>query len=126
MDQHQATARRLDRMVVHMQEVGARIAFLGRVLDQPLRTPADIQNALECDADCSAPRPARQARMREELRGLLVMRYVVVTRMAGSVQVGAPATRDILLTANDRLLAKGFNASAPGLNLRALFDGIDT
>lgn len=123
--QYQAVARQLDRMVAHMEAVGARIAFLGRALDLPLRTPADIQAALECDADCQRQQNSRQARMREELRGLLVMRYSTVTRMASSVQVGAPAARDILLTANDRLLSKGFDAQAPGLNLRPLFDGID-
>lgn len=120
-----AIALRLDRMVTHMEAVGARIAFLGRALDLPLRTPADIQAALECDADCQKQRQSRQGRMREELRGLLVMRYSVVQRMARSDQVGAPAARDILLTATDRLLVKGFDAGAPGLNLRPLFDGID-
>ena len=122
----EAIATRLDRMVGHMAAVSARIAFLGRALDIPLQTPADIQNALECDAACAASRTAsRQVRMREELRGLLVMRYDVVVRMARSEQVGAPATRDILLTANDRLLTQGFDAEAPGLNLRPLFDGLD-
>ncbi|PWW45640.1 hypothetical protein [Melaminivora alkalimesophila] len=121
----EALALRLDRMVAHMEAVAARIAFLGRALDLPLRTPADIQTALECDADCQEQRGTRQMRMREELRGLLVMRYTVVARMAASVQVGAPAARDILLVANDRLLARGFDAGAPGLNLRPLFEGID-
>ena len=125
LPEQKVTARKLDRILDGFEAVGARIAFLGRVLSIPLQTQADLQHALQCDAACDRSANPREARMREELRGLLVMRYEVVARMASSEQVGAPAARDILQTATDRLLAKGFDAQAPGMNLRPLFDGIE-
>lgn len=62
--------------------------------------------------------------MREELRGLLVLRYEMVAHLAADTSVGAQAVRDILLCANDRLLCKGFAPEAPGMNLRPLFEGV--
>ena len=120
------TQRRLNRILNGFEAVSARIAFLARTLDIPLHSASDIQQALECDANCSGAKAGtREARMRAELRALLVLRYDVVARMAHSERVGLNATRDILHTANDRLLAKGYDAQAPGMDLRPLFDGID-
>jgi hypothetical protein len=120
------TQRRLNRLINGFEAVGARIAFLARTLGIPLHSAADIQQALECDANCSGAKAGtREARMRAELRALLVLRYEVVARMAHSERVGAAAACSILHTANDRLLAKGYDAQAPGMDLRPLFDGID-
>jgi hypothetical protein len=49
--------------------------------------------------------------MHEELRGLLVLRYDAVARLAD--ESGAQAARDILRVVHERLLAKGY----PPLNL---------
>lgn len=120
----QALERQLQRMLTHFETMSARIAFLAKALDVSLDTQAQALAALECDSS-GAGCPPREMRMREELRGLLVMRYTLVTRMAKSDWVGAQAARDILLSANDRLLAKGFDAHDPGMNLRGLFDGLE-
>src|SRR5574344_1258561 len=118
--------RQLQRMVRHFSRLSARIAFLVKKLDLPLQTPAQTQTALECDDLCnaSASNP-REARLREELRALLVMRYELVARLAANERVGATAMRDILLSANDRLLAKGFDPQDPGINLQPLFDSVE-
>lgn len=118
--------RQLQRMVRHFSRLSARIAFLAKKLDLPLQTPAQTQAALECDDLCNAPaRNPREARLREELRALLVMRYELVARLAANERVGATAMRDILLSANDRLLAKGFDPQDPGMNLQPLFDSVE-
>lgn len=122
----EALQRQLGRLLGNFESMNARIALLAKGLDVSLETAAQVQAVLQCDSDCAAPQGnPRLARMREELRGLLVMRYELVTRMAKSDWVGAQAARDILLSANDRLLAKGFDASDPGMNLRPFFDGIE-
>lgn len=118
--------RQLQRMVRHFSRLSARIAFLAKKLDLPLQTPAQTQAALECDDLCNAPASSpREARLREELRALLVMRYELVARLAANERVGATAMRDILLSANDRLLAKGFDPQDPGMNLQPLFDSVE-
>lgn len=118
--------RQLQRMVRHFSRLSARIAFLAKQLDLPLQTPAQTQAALECDDLCNAPASnPREARLREELRALLVMRYELVARLAANERVGATAMRDILLSANDRLLAKGFDPQDPGMNLQPLFDSVE-
>lgn len=121
-----ALQRQLGRMLGHFESMNARIALLAKGLDIPLETAAQVQAVLQCDSDCAAPHSnPRLARMREELRALLVMRYELFARMAKSDWVGAQAARDILLSANDRLLSKGFDTHDPGMNLRPFFDGIE-
>jgi len=63
--------------------------------------------------------------MRQELRGLLVLRYRAVRKLARHPSVGPQATRDLLLCANEGLLCKGFSSEAPGLKLPALFHGFE-
>lgn len=121
-NEHEANAEHLRRLVAQLEALGARIAFLAQALRLPLHTPAEAQAALQCDA---AAAQGREARMREELRGLLVLRYDVFVQLAADESIGAQAARDILLCANDRLLCKGFALGAPGMDLRPLFDGID-
>lgn len=120
----QVIERHLHHFVRQFEGMGARITLLAQALDVPLGTASELQAALQCDA-ATAGRPGREERMREELRGLLVLRYRAFRRLAYNPDVGPQAARDILLYANDRLLCKGFPYEAPGLNLRALFDGID-
>ena len=68
---------------------------------------------------------AKMTDVAKELRALLVMRYELVARLAANERVGATAMRDILLSANDRLLAKGFDPQDPGMNLQPLFDSVE-
>lgn len=124
----QAVARlQVRRLARQLESLGGRIALLAQSLDLPLQTAAETQAVLQCDQLCAtrAGTGGREARMREELRGLLVLRYEVVTQLARNERIGAPGARDLLLYANECLLAKGFDARAPGMNLRPLFDGID-
>ncbi len=114
--------RHLRHFVKQFETMGARITMLAQALGVPLRTPADIDAALQCDG---TRYQGREARMREELRALLVLRYQTFERLAYNVNVGPQAARDILLSANDRLLRNGFPAEAPGMNLRPFFDGIE-
>lgn len=117
----QAIEEHLHRLVAQLEELGARISRLAQMLRVPLETREQIDRALLRDTDGPEP-TGRQGHMREELRGLLVLRYEVVTRLAGDV--GSQATRDILLCAQDRLLCEGFAPQAPGMRLEMLFDGI--
>ena len=61
----------------------------------------------------------RVAHMREELRGLLVLRYGVETRFVE--EVGATATRQILVQAEAHMVRAGFKPGADGVNLDRLF-----
>jgi hypothetical protein len=56
--------------------------------------------------------------MREELRGLLVLRYGVTTRF--TQKLGAEVTRDLFICAEEKLLREGFRPGADGIDLRAL------
>lgn len=120
----EALAQRLERIVSHLERLNARIVFLAQALDLPLQTPAQTLAALQCDEACAHGANKRETRLREELRGLLVMRYDVVLRMARSERLGAAAACHILHSANDRLLAKGYDQHAPGMQLGAQFDGL--
>lgn len=123
-----AARQQLRRLVRQLESLGSRISLLAQALRLPLHTPAEAQSALQCDEACRTVAVAaggREARMREELRGLLVLRYEVVAQLATNERIGAPGARALLLCANDRLLAKGFHAAAPGMDLRPLFEGIE-
>jgi hypothetical protein len=109
------------RLVAQLEEMGARISRLAQLLKIPLETSDQLDRALHHTTDGPAL-TGRQGQMRAELRGLLVLRYEVVTRLAGDV--GSQATRDILLCAQDRLLCEGFAPQAPGMRLELLFDEI--
>ena len=119
-NEHDATAEHLRRMVALLDSLGARIARLAQALDMPLDNPGDVERAL-LHGEESAPPHDRHASMREELRGLLVLRYNVIKRYAD--EVGAQAARDILVCAQEQLLREGFRPQAPGMDLRSLFDG---
>lgn len=121
-----AAQQQVRRLARQLENLGGRIALLAQALRLSLQTPAETQVALQCDEACAAAAGGgREARMREELRGLLVLRYEVVAQLATNERIGAPGARDLLLYANDRLLAKGFDARAPGMNLRPLFEGLE-
>lgn len=124
-NEQEAVAVQVHRLVHQLEAMGARISLLARGLGLSLQTPSEIQAVLRCDEACARNTNPRETRMLEELRGLLVLRYGVVKQVANNDQAGAPAARDLLLYANDRLQAKGFDAQDPGINLRPMFDGID-
>lgn len=124
----EAAARQLERMVCYFESTDARIAFLAQTLGLPLRNPSEIDVLLQGDAADKRPAGRRmdmRDELRDELRALLLMRYQAITQMARSTQVGAAASRDILLISIHRLQQRGFAPDAPGLSLQAHFNGIE-
>jgi len=124
----------VQQIVGRFEGVGARISLLAQELDVPLGSSSGLDAALQCDADLAQSRnkqrkeskdARRRQRMRQELRGLLVLRYRAVRKLARHPSVGPQATRDMLLCANEGLLCKGFSSEAPGLKLPVLFEGLD-
>ncbi len=61
----------------------------------------------------------RMSHKREELRGLLVLRYGVETRYVG--EVGVVVTRQIMEEAEAQLVRDGFKPGADGIDLDRLF-----
>lgn len=90
------------------------------------RRQADDQYAEHAGVDrresvhlCSTS-DVRVARKLEELRGLLVLRYGMETSYVD--EIGATATRQILLEAEEHLARDGFEPGADGIDLNRLFD----
>ena len=60
----------------------------------------------------------RVAHTRQELRGLIVMRYGIEKTFVD--QVGAPATRQIMIAAEAHMSREGFKAGADGVDLQGM------
>lgn len=119
-------AERLQRMTSSMEAINARIVRLAIALDVSLQSNDEVLQvmiqqqvpALPHQGQISASR--LMARKREELRGLLVLRYSVETRYVD--EVGVTATRQILIEAEQHLASKGFNPGDDGIDLNRMFD----
>ena len=104
------------RLSTSIERLNARIARLASALDVQLEKDGDVERALQRDA--AAVGQGRERRMREELRGLLVLRYSLTTRY--TQKLGAEVTRDLFICAEEKLLREGFRPGADGIDLRAL------
>ena len=119
-----------------IEQLSARIARLASALDVDLQNESELDRVLNMDgggapaherrAAANSALPAgsperRKSHLREELRGLLVLRYGVTRRFVD--RVGVDATRHILVNAQDQLEREGFKPGAAGADLRRLFDG---
>lgn len=131
-------ADHLRRMSDSVHELSARIARLATNLGVDLESEAGLERVMHIDAvrvpvpdrrvtpdRRAAPRAGmspdrRQAHLREELRGLLVLRYDVARTYVD--RVGVDATRYILVAAQEQLVREGFKPGAAGASLRRLFD----
>ncbi len=131
-------ADHLRRMGDSAHALSARIARLAVALGVNLDNDAELEQVLHIDAvrvpvpdrrvtpdRRAAPRTGmstdrRKSHMREELRGLLVLRYGVARSYVG--RVGFDAARHILVSAQEQLVREGFRPGADGANLRRLFD----
>ena len=82
-----------------------------------------VETTLQIVADMRRLVRERGLATPDELYGLL--KAEMAGLMAANERVGATAMRDILLSANDRLLAKGFDPQDPGMNLQPLFDSVE-
>jgi len=131
-------ADQLRRMSASVHQLSARIARLATSLGVDLENEAELERVLHIDAvrvpvpdrrvtpdRRAAPRAGmsldrRKSHMREELRGLLVLRYGVARSYVD--RVGVDATRHILVSAQEQLVREGFRPGADGAHLRRLFD----
>jgi len=111
-----ALQEHVERLSASIERLNARIARLATALDVSLNKDSEVERVLQ--RGTSAPGDARQHRMREELRGLLVLRYGVTTRF--TQKLGAEVTRDLFIYAEEKLLREGFRPGADGIDLRAL------
>lgn len=129
-------ADQLRRMRESVQDLSARIARLATNLGVDLENEAELSQVLHLDAgrapvldrrvnsdrrtatrtEISPDR--RKSHLREELRGLLVLRYGVASSYVE--RVGVDATRSILVSAQEQLVREGFKPGADGANLRKL------
>lgn len=115
-----AEAEHVQRMVSSMESLNARIARLAIGLDVSLASHGEVallmsrhQVPVMSDQHPAAP-DLPLARQREELRGLLVLRYGVEASYVE--QVGVTATRQILVEAEQHLLLKGFHLGDDGID----------
>ena len=111
-----ALQEHVERLSASIERLNARIARLATALDVSLDKDSEVERVLQ--RETSAPGDTRQHRMREELRGLLVLRYGVTTRF--TQKLGAEVTRDLFIYAEEKLLREGFHPGADGIDLRAL------
>ena len=119
-----------------MAALNARIARLAMALDVDLndRVAVDTlmvkqqsptvagerRSAGEDTLDVSVSPERRQARQREELRGLLLLRFQMeVTSLTNN---GWNVTREAMKQAEEHLIRQGFKPGADGLGLNDFFD----
>lgn len=124
------------RMARSVEELSARIARLAIGLGVSLKTDGEVAHAMSYQTltvqyerrttadrrDASRPGGTagrRQSHLRDELRGLLVMRYDIETRYVDAI--GVVATRQILIEAEAHLARDGFQPGASGVDLDRLF-----
>lgn len=108
--------RRLHRMTSSFVDINARIVRLAIALDVSLQNDDEVTQAM-CRHEETSNRLL--INKREELRGLLVLRYGMQTQYVD--EVGIVATRQILIEAEEHLARKGFNPGDDGVNLDRLF-----
>ncbi|WP_157265310.1 hypothetical protein [Azohydromonas aeria] len=120
---------RAHRLEAELGALQARIAQLALALRAPLETAADVERILQRPptppvaverrqegSGLNYRGPERRAsHLWDELRALLVLRWQLCSRLAGTV--GAPATQHLLQAAGDQLQRKGFNKTPPGMAL---------
>jgi hypothetical protein len=129
--------RGAERMGASLKALNARIARLAMALDIALDDQASLQSLVAssqvkpfpverrdssqgaAEAKVYVGPERRKAHQREELRGLLTLRYQLE---ASSVnEHGLALTRQVLADAQDHLVRQGFKPGADGLGLDELF-----
>ena len=130
-------SQRLHQMESSIEALNARIARIAIALGVSLKSEDEVARVISQppgqallherrgtperrEASRASTGPDRRvAHIREELRGLLVLRYSVETRFVE--EVGVTATRQILVEAEAHMVRAGFQPGADGLNLDRLF-----
>jgi hypothetical protein len=131
-----AQVRYLQQMVSSIEAINARIARLAMALGVTLanehevaevmsRPVALLQERRDTPERRAGPRSGsgperRVAHLREELRGLLVLRYSVEKHCVEDA--GVTVTQQIMAEAEAHLLRRGFKPGADGIDLDHLFN----
>lgn len=133
-----AQVRYLQQMVSSIEAINARIARLAMALGVTLANEHEVaavmsrpvavallQERRETPERRAGPRtesgPERRvAHLREELRGLLVLRYSVEKHCVEDA--GVTVTQQIMAEAEAHLLRRGFKPGADGIDLDHLFN----
>jgi hypothetical protein len=132
----QADDDQTSRLAVSMEALNARIArlamALGVNLDDRAAVDALMVKQLTFPGEAERRRASaagshdtvtserRTAHKREELRGLLVLRYQMETTSLNDN--GFAATRQVMAQAKEHLVRQGFKPGADGLGLNVFFD----
>ena len=121
-----------------LEALNARIARLAMALGVSLSSEGEMTQAMTRPPGLAVPQERRcnperreaartqagpdrrMAHLRDELRGLLVLRYSIEKRYVD--QSGITATRAIMGEAEDHLVRRGFKPGADGIDLDRLFD----
>lgn len=119
-----------------MEALNARIARLAMAIDVDLndrlavdtlmarpQNPAVAQERRAASADVahvSVTSERRHAHHREELRGLLLLRYQM--EVSSLTDHGWHVTREVMKQAEEHLVRQGFKPGADGLGLNDFFD----
>ncbi len=125
------------RVSASMEELNVRIARLASALHVPLEDQSALRalmawhpaQPLVNERRVATAGPARvntciehrQSHLREELRGLLVLRYHLETTSLNSN--GLTVTHQAMEQAEEHLLRRGFRPGADGLRLDDFFNG---
>jgi len=130
-------ADRLQQMEASIETLNARIARLAIALGVSLDNDGEVAGLMSEHhaptvlherrvasghpeaAHASTSPEHRVAHQREELRGLLVMRYGVEKRYVDDT--GVTVTRQIMVEAEQQLERRGFKPGVDGINLERLF-----
>ena len=133
----EAQVDRLRQMEASIESLNARIARLAIALGVSLANDNDVADLMSehqaptvlherrvtsehAEAAHASTSPEhRVAHQREELRGLLVMRYGVEKRYVDDT--GVTVTRQIMVEAEQQLERRGFKPGVDGINLERLF-----
>lgn len=120
----------LQQMVSSIEVLNVRIARLAIALGVSLQNAADLADVMSRPDQRALPHQRRDpfqahsspgrrvARAREEIRGLLVLRYGIQRHYVN--KVGVVVTREILMQAHDGLVRRGFRAGQDGIDLSLL------
>lgn len=112
-------------MMSSFKVLNARIARLALGLGVSLKSDADVAGLMKQHQTSASPHeylftPDGMDNQWKELRGLLVLRYGILTSYVD--QVGLSVTRRILVEAEHELLLRGFNLGDDGISLKFLFN----
>ncbi len=109
------------RLEGRLEKLDERIAALSHLLDARLEQHGQLQQWLHQQPATPQSGPhqsTRESRLRSELRGLLVLRYQIITRYCN--ELGAPLALQLVCYAEERLEAKGWAPGVDGLDVQAL------